>query len=246
MAAALTLAFRRSRTTGHSFLAVSSPGLAMSPDRTFQAVAYGTPDLAATPLSSARSYNCSLARSSAGVGIPDMVTSMPRVSTKRKTVRSESGGQIEGIIETVPVTAPQPMPNKPSRLILSEAVAALSRKRYGRDWAVTQIARDCSIGAATVTRVREATTSVGLDVVDKLAEGLGVTPAALLMPDGRTLGPAALTLAQAIDEISDPALQRRVWALCMFVIDTGDLPDPTQPHAHAPNGARRKVSGSAS
>lgn len=61
-------------------------------------------------------------------------------------------------------------------------------KHYGKE-NLTRLAKDCGFGPATSTRLKEAKTSVGLEVIDKLAKHFHVEPWELLVdgfnPDSR-------------------------------------------------------------
>lgn len=68
-----------------------------------------------------------------------------------------------------------------SKNVLWANVQALMRKHYGQD-NLSQLARDCDIGLGTTTRIKQQKTSVGLDIVERIAERFGVQPWQLLVP----------------------------------------------------------------
>lgn len=82
------------------------------------------------------------------------------------------------------------------RKTLWRNVSALMRHKYGKE-NLTRMAADCSIGPGTASRIKEAHTSVGIDVIERLAECFGVEPWHLLMPD---LDPLHLPVALPRDE----------------------------------------------
>lgn len=81
--------------------------------------------------------------------------------------------------------------DKDSKKVLWMAVSALMKQHYGRE-NLTRLAKDCGFGPATSTRLREQNTSVGLDVIDKIAKKFGVEPWMLLVPDFEATNPPAL------------------------------------------------------
>jgi transcriptional regulator with XRE-family HTH domain len=64
---------------------------------------------------------------------------------------------------------------------LWENVKALMEKKYGKE-NIKRLAREAKIGTGTASRIKEQRTSVGLDVVEKIARLFKVPPASLLMP----------------------------------------------------------------
>lgn len=60
-----------------------------------------------------------------------------------------------------------------------------------------QLAKRAKIGPATATRIKEARTSVGLDIVDKVAGVFGLQAWQLLLPD---LDPANVPAAMISDD----------------------------------------------
>jgi len=77
--------------------------------------------------------------------------------------------------------------------ILWENVAALMEQRWGGE-NLKRLAREAGIGTGTVSRIKDQETSVGTDVVEKIATLFRVPPMVLLMPiDDRRL----LTIVEA-------------------------------------------------
>lgn len=101
-----------------------------------------------------------------------------------------------------------------SKKLLAAAVMALMTKHYGGE-NISRLAKDCKIGLGSAARVRDGETSVGLDIVDKIAEHFHVKPWELLVqgfsPDNRpTLQPLSeqerklyARLAEAVKEIKE-------------------------------------------
>lgn len=126
-----------------------------------------------------------------------------------------------------------------SKRVLAANLLSLSQRKYGKR-AIRGVARDAGIGLGTMQRIYAGTTSIGVDVLDRLAEVFEVEPAALLQPGLGAAGYSemAKSLASSLDEISDPAVRRRVWALCLLVIDQRDLPEATAVPASPPMPGR--------
>lgn len=68
-----------------------------------------------------------------------------------------------------------------SKRVLWRSVSALMKKHYGGE-NLTRLAKDCKIGPATASRMKEGQTSVGVDIVDKVAKHFQVQPWELLVP----------------------------------------------------------------
>jgi hypothetical protein len=54
-------------------------------------------------------------------------------------------------------------------------------KHYGEE-NLSRLSRECGIGLGTTTRIKQQQTSVGLEIVDKIAEHFGLHPWQLLVP----------------------------------------------------------------
>lgn len=68
-----------------------------------------------------------------------------------------------------------------SKAILWANVQALMRKHYGEE-NLSRLARECGIGLGTATRIKQQQTSVGLEIVDKIAEHFHVQAWQLIVP----------------------------------------------------------------
>lgn len=68
-----------------------------------------------------------------------------------------------------------------SKKVLWASVSALMRKHYGGE-NLTRLAKDCKVGPGTASRLKEQQTSVGLEVVDKIAAKFGLQAWQILVP----------------------------------------------------------------
>lgn len=68
-----------------------------------------------------------------------------------------------------------------SKAVLWHNVSALMKAKYGKE-NLTKMAADAAIGPGTAARIKEQKTSVGLDVIDTLAQLFKVEPWQLLVP----------------------------------------------------------------
>lgn len=68
-----------------------------------------------------------------------------------------------------------------SKNVLWASVSALMRKHYGGE-NLTRLAKDCKIGPGTASRMKEGKTSVGVDILDKIAKHFHLEPWELLVP----------------------------------------------------------------
>ncbi len=71
--------------------------------------------------------------------------------------------------------------NKSIRSVLWANVRALMINRYGEE-NLNRLAREAKLGPGTASRIKEARTSVGLNVIDKIARTFGVEPWQLIAP----------------------------------------------------------------
>lgn len=68
-----------------------------------------------------------------------------------------------------------------SKAVLWAAVSALMRKHYGRE-NLQRLARDCKFAPATATRIKKQETSVGIEVLEQIAEAFHLHAWQLLVP----------------------------------------------------------------
>ena len=74
------------------------------------------------------------------------------------------------------------MNRKDSKAILWENISTLMKQHYGKE-NLGRVARESGVGAATLTRIKEQNTSVGMDHIDKLSKALKVEPWQLISPN---------------------------------------------------------------
>jgi transcriptional regulator with XRE-family HTH domain len=65
--------------------------------------------------------------------------------------------------------------------LLWENVAELMRAKYGQE-NLNRLAKEAHIGVGSVARIKEGTTSVGLEIVEAIAKVFKVSPFQLLIP----------------------------------------------------------------
>lgn len=96
---------------------------------------------------------------------------------------------------------------------------------------LSRLAREAKVGVATVARIKNTETSVGLDVLEKVAAVFGVQAWQLIAQASgeplrpTCLSPLALDLARSLDQISDPALHKRAYAVASQVLSFGAAPE---------------------
>ncbi len=73
-------------------------------------------------------------------------------------------------------------PKTASNAVLWANVRALMVNRWGKE-NLTQLALAAKIGPGSATRIKEQKTSVGLDVLEKVAKAFGLQPWQLLVPN---------------------------------------------------------------
>lgn len=93
-----------------------------------------------------------------------------------------------------------------SKTVLWANVQALMLKHYGEE-NLSRLSRDCGIGLGTTTRIKQQQTSVGLEIVDKIAEHFSLHPWQLLVPgfdpsNPPTLMPVSAAERQLYDRLS--------------------------------------------
>ena len=71
-------------------------------------------------------------------------------------------------------------------------VAALMAHHYGRE-NLNRLARECQIGLATAQRIKHQQTSVGIDVLERIAERFALQPWQLLVPGIDPTNPPTLS-----------------------------------------------------
>lgn len=122
------------------------------------------------------------------------------------------------------------MPLFDSRKVLWKNVSALMIKKYGRE-NLNQLAREAKLGPATASRIKAQDTSVGIDVIDRIATVMGVHPWQLLHEQFDANHPAntasfsalATDLAEQLDGIPSDASRQKAFALASNVIGLAAL-----------------------
>lgn len=138
------------------------------------------------------------------------------------------------------------MPLFDSRPVLWRNIAELMHRKYGKEH-LSLLAKEAKIGLATISRIKNQDTSIGVEVIDRIATVFGVEPWQLMHPDFCSLTPSfasysplAADLAQQLDEIGEQSTRERAHALATQVIGlaassiapkhaSGE--QPTVPHA---------------
>lgn len=121
------------------------------------------------------------------------------------------------------------MTDRNTRSALWPRVQELMLSRWGKE-NQNRLAREAKVGVATIARMKSGDTSIGLDVIEKVAEALEVEAWQLICPPGALsaqaaeLSPMALDLACALEKITDPELRRRAYAVATQVIAFGTAP----------------------
>lgn len=92
-----------------------------------------------------------------------------------------------------------------SKRVLWDNVVTLMKKKYGGE-NLTRLALDAKFGPGTSTRLKKQVTSIGVDVIEKLAVVFELQPWQLLVPN---LDPEAPPLLGGPDGWPFPRLDRR-------------------------------------
>ena len=80
--------------------------------------------------------------------------------------------------------------------VLWQNCQALMVSRYGKE-NLTQFAKDTKIGPGSASRIKARKTSVGLDVLSKIADSFDLQPWHLLMPNLDPSNPPVVMLTEA-------------------------------------------------
>lgn len=117
------------------------------------------------------------------------------------------------------------MPLFDSRAVLWRNVSALMVKKYGKVH-ISQLSKEAKVGLATIGRIKSQDTSIGSDVIDRIATVLGAEPWQLLHPkfdpenpnDFASYSPLAADIARQLNEIAPQSVQEKAYALASQVI----------------------------
>ena len=112
-----------------------------------------------------------------------------------------------------------------SKPVLRATVRKLMPRHYGIV-NLNRLARECKFTLSTAARIKAQETSIGLEVVDRLADYFRIEPGQLLMNDfdpeqAATLraSPMAVALAQMLDAIPNPEKKQRAYTLMAQVAE---------------------------
>lgn len=83
-----------------------------------------------------------------------------------------------------------------SKAVLWRNVLLAMEHRYGKE-NITRLAREAKVGNGTIQRIKEANTSVGLEVLDKIAHVFNLEPWHLLVPSFDPNNPPVVYLSHA-------------------------------------------------
>lgn len=128
------------------------------------------------------------------------------------------------------------MPIYNSRMILWRNISLLMEKKYGCVH-ISQLSKEAKVGLATIGRIKAQETSIGSDVIDRIASALGAEPWQLLYPDFETQtlesfvsnSPLAVSLARQLESLETIEAQQQahdlasqVMRLAAFSFDRGN------------------------
>lgn len=119
------------------------------------------------------------------------------------------------------------MPLSDSRNVLWRNISALMHKRYGREH-ITKLAADTGLSLATISRIKDQETSIGVLVLDSIARAMGISPMQLLNPEfdpyktqegeNEMFSPLATDLAVQLDSVAEPLKRERAYVLATQVL----------------------------
>ncbi len=126
------------------------------------------------------------------------------------------------------------------KAILWENVLSLMRARYGGE-NLTRLARETGISPGSTTRIKSQDTSVGVDMLERIAANFGVEPWQLIAPDlgkaarsaGVRFSALATEAATMLDEIPDRTHQRRAFAQFVQLLESSDVVTVLTPNSGA-------------
>lgn len=112
-----------------------------------------------------------------------------------------------------------------ARDLLADTVNRLVRT--GRTTAARLVEKRIASNGA-IGRIRNAQDNTGVDVLDRLADYLGVEPWQLLHPDPRVaeLSQDAIEIGRQLDTIPDPELRRSIYASMVRLVELTREPRP--------------------
>jgi DNA-binding Xre family transcriptional regulator len=134
-------------------------------------------------------------------------------------------GEVAPNLEADSGNTPDMVHYLPAKTVLWRNVSTLMRERWGRT-NLTRLAKEAGIGDFTVHRLKETdATTVGLDIVDKIAGVFKREPWQLLAPQGpgqENLSADARRLAAKFDSLPDEQ-KNRAYALIEQILEFGNI-----------------------
>lgn len=121
-----------------------------------------------------------------------------------------------------------------SNALLWAAIEKWSVAKWGKV-NLTKISTGSGLAVGTVSRIKEAKGTIGLDKVQAIASSFGITAWQLLDPSTdpcnptSALSPEAMELARSLDAIADPQARRKAYALATQVIEFAQIPSASSP-----------------
>lgn len=174
---------------------VAMPGDFVSPDATLRSVWNGTPDNVASLCSCDKSSGASAARTSSGVGTVSFMRRQPTASGTSCLPLSVRPGEY-----------PHAMPGDQAKAVIVENIKLLMDTHYGKI-NITAFGRDTGISNGGTQRVLDPDTSVGVDLLAKIADHFKLEVWQLLAPNlgqAMLLSPAELAAVRKIREPQQP------------------------------------------
>jgi hypothetical protein len=122
------------------------------------------------------------------------------------------------------------MPAPDSKATLWQAILSLMQRNYGEE-NLLRLSKEAKIGLGSTSRLKAQETSVGVDLIDKVAGRFKLEPWQLLVPgfdaenppELAKLSPLALDVARMLDAIPDDDRKRRTYALIVQLIQFGSV-----------------------
>lgn len=134
------------------------------------------------------------------------------------------------------------MPAHDSKAALWQSILALMQRHYGEE-NLLRLSKEAHIGLGSTSRLKAQETSVGVDLIDKVAARFKLQPWQLLVPEFDAdnppelakISPIALDVARMLDAIPDDDRKRRTYALIVQLVEFGsaarDEPEQSPPES---------------
>lgn len=185
---------------GAKALTVAKPGEVVSPDATLRKVWKGTPDRSASRCNCGGASAESAARTSSGLGTVSFMGANPTAIGSTCLPCSVALREY-----------PTAMPGDVAKAVVIANVELLMNQKYGKR-NVTAFGRDTGISTGGTQRVLDPTTSVGVDLLSKIADYFKIEIWQLLAPNlgqAMLLSPAEL---DAVKKIREPIQPKQIQA----------------------------------